>query len=90
MKTTRSQKYQKLIQISSAMPKLSLAGLDQFFKPEEMPEIEPTPMGRHRLLQAFRGKFGAGFRNKRGVSKVLKEFDEQTTFIRSALKAGGI
>jgi hypothetical protein len=90
MKQTKSQKMQRLLQISATAPRINLPGLGSHFSPEEMPELEPTPMGRHRLLQAFRGKYGASFRNKRGVSKILKEFDEQTTFIRDALRAGGV
>jgi hypothetical protein len=69
------------------IPKMDLSGLHNFFRQEEMPLIEPTPIGRHRLLQAFRNKFGESYRNKQGVMQVIQDFDRQRDFIIQGLKA---
>lgn len=70
-----------------AAPKLELQGLEAFFKPEEMPEIDASPLGRHRLLQSLRNKYGESYRNKRGIIKLIKDFDDKRDFIVKALKA---
>jgi hypothetical protein len=70
-----------------AAPSVQLQGLEVFFKPDEMPELDASPIGRHRLLQAFRNKYGETYRNKKGVSKIIKDFDDQRDFIIKALKA---
>ena len=90
MKQTKHQKMQRFMQISATAPKIELQGLESHFKPEEMPEVDPSPMGRHRLLQAFRSKYGLSYRNRRGVTKLIRMFDEQSEFIKKALKAGGV
>ena len=64
------------------LPKVDIVGLEKFFKPEEMPLVDASPIGRHRLLQALRKKFGASFRNIRGVSSMLKEYDNQVKAIK--------
>lgn len=69
------------------IPQMDLSGLKNFFRPEEMPAIEPTPIGRHRLLQAFRNKFGESYRNRQGVIQVIQDFDKQRDFIIQGLKA---
>lgn len=70
------------------IPEVKVQGLENFFKPDEMPALEPTPLGRHRLIQAFRNKYGESFRNRRGVSGAIKDFDEQVNLIKKTLELG--
>lgn len=70
-----------------AAPKLELSDLSKFFKEEEMPSVDVTPIGRHRLLQALRNKYGETYRNKPGISKMLKDYDSQRDFFIKAMKA---
>lgn len=44
---------------------------------ERMPNLEFSPVGKLRLTNAFRNRFGADYVNLPGVSDVMKEFDEQ-------------
>ena len=69
------------------LPQIDLSGMEKFFKPEEMPLVDASPVGRHRLLQALRNKFGASFRNVRGVSSMLKDYDSQVKMIKNLYKA---
>jgi len=68
------------------LPSVDLGDISNFFRPEEMPLIDASPIGRHRLLQALRNKFGASFRNIRGVSSMLKEYDIQVKAIKDLYK----
>lgn len=85
------QKTAKMIQKISAMgaaPKVDGSRWQKFFKPEEMPAVDATPIGRHRLVQAFKNKYGETFRNKPGVAEAIKDFDDQAEFIKKAIKLG--
>lgn len=86
MKRSPNASREKILKILSA-PKMELKDLSLFFKEDEMPEIEPTPLGRYRLLQSLRNKFGDSYRNKKGVMRLIKEFDDQRDFIVKGLKA---
>jgi len=44
---------------------------------EKMPEMEFNAVGKMRLLKALRNRFGQGFRNLPGVTKILKDFDQE-------------
>lgn len=59
--------------------KASLEGLSDLpaVLGEKMPEMEFSAVGRMRLLKALRNRFGEGFRNLPGVSKVLSDFDSE-------------
>lgn len=70
----------------SILPNVELPILGRFFKPEEMPLVDASPIGRHRLIQALRGKYGPAFRNVRGVSEAIKEYDNQVEHIRKLYK----
>jgi hypothetical protein len=86
MKRTKTNSSELLKRIMAA-PQMELADLSKFFKEEEMPTVDVTPIGRHRLLQAFRNKYGETYRNKRGVSKILRDYDDQRDFFLKAMKA---
>jgi len=86
MKRSPNASREKILKILSA-PKMELKDLSLFFKEDEMPEIDPTPLGRYRLLQGLRNKFGDSYRNKKGVMRLIKDFDDQRDFIVKGLKA---
>ena len=88
MKRSPNASREKILKILSA-PKMELKDLSLFFKEDEMPEIDPTPLGRYRLLQGLRNKFGDSYRNKKGVMRLIKDFDDQRDFIVKGLKARG-
>jgi hypothetical protein len=45
---------------------------------ERMPKLEFSPVGRLRLTQALRQRFGDNYRNLPGIEHILKEFDKET------------
>ncbi len=47
---------------------------------ERMPKLEFHPVGRMRLTQALRQRFGDSYRNIPGVDDILKEFDKEAQF----------
>lgn len=42
---------------------------------EKMPKIPLNGVGRVRLIQALKNRFGVGYRNLPGISDMLKDFD---------------
>lgn len=85
MKKNRLLTAKKILKMGP-MPPIELKDLGKFFKPEEAPQLEPTPLGRHRLIQALRMKYGESFRNKSGVSSLIKDFDEQVKIRKGAIE----
>lgn len=59
--------------------KLSLDDLPELLG-ERMPKLEFNPLGRLRLNQALRGRFGDGYANLPGISDIIKEFDAEAKF----------
>lgn len=57
---------------------------------DEMPELSPTPLGRLRLVNALRSKFGPGFRNHPSASKALSHFDSERSYFEKLRQARGI
>ena len=60
---------------------------------EGMPKIEFSRVGRFRLINALKQRFGQGFRNLPGVSDIIEDFDEKVAFEQTIekmkkLKAG--
>ena len=86
MKQTKHSSRENILKILAA-PKIELPDLKNFLREDEMPALEPTPLGRYRLIQSLRNKYGPSYRNKRGVMKLLRDFDKQREFIVSVLKA---
>lgn len=87
MNSQKKKMIQKLAQFGQ-IPKIDTSLVGRFFKPEEMPAIDPTPLGRHRLVQALRNKYGETYRNKPGVVQAIKDFDEQADIIKKTIKLG--
>lgn len=44
---------------------------------EGMPKLEFHALGRVRLMQALKRRFGAGYRNIPGISGVMDKFDRE-------------
>lgn len=86
MKIKTKQNVMEKAKKISLLPRVELPILDRFFKPEEMPLLDASPIGRHRLIQSLRGKYGPTFRNVRGVSEAIKEYDIQVEHIRKLYK----
>ena len=85
MRSTKHLAIDKIAKIKS-LPGLDLPSLSKFFKDGEEPLVDATPIGRHRLVQALRNKFGASYRNIRGVSDLIKEYDVQVKAIKDLYK----
>lgn len=47
---------------------------------ERMPKLEFSPVGRLRLTNALRNRFGDNYRSLAGIDDVIKEFDEEVKF----------
>jgi len=58
-----------------AGPRISLENLGDVLG-EKMPRLPKNRVGRMRLIQALKNRFGAGFRNLPGVQDVMSEFDD--------------
>lgn len=82
---TKNTQFEK-IQRVSVLPRVQMSTLESHFKPEEMPLVDASPLGRHRLIQAFRNKYGPSFRNVRGVAQAIKEYDIQVDSIKKLYK----
>lgn len=61
---------------AGAVKKISLASLPEVLG-EKMPRIPLNKVGKVRLIQALRNRYGAGYRNLPGVSDMMAEFDEE-------------
>lgn len=56
---------------------------------EKMPELPVNRVGRYRLTQALKLRFGPGFRNIPGIKNILSQFDAKIAdenVIRTNLK----
>jgi hypothetical protein len=47
---------------------------------EKTPDLPRNNVGRFRLTQALKQRFGEGFRNIPGVRNIIKDFDEEMRF----------
>ena len=59
----------------NAGPKISLDNLHEVLG-EKMPRLPKNRVGRMRLIQALKNRFGSGFRNLPGVQEVMTDFDQ--------------
>lgn len=55
---------------------LSLEDLPEILG-EKMPEMPLNRVGKYRLLNALKNRFGAGYRNVPMVSGIIKEFEQK-------------
>lgn len=49
---------------------------------DDTPELSPTPLGRHRLVNSLAKKYGASWRNHPQAKNVVHDFDVQHDFHR--------
>lgn len=47
---------------------------------ERMPKLEFNPIGRLRLTNALRNRFGNEYHNLPGIGDIMKEFDHESAF----------
>jgi len=59
--------------------KLSLDDLSTILG-ERMPKLEFSPVGRLRLTNALRLRFGDQYRNLPGITDIIKDFDKEAAF----------
>lgn len=57
---------------------------------EDMPDISPTPLGRLRLLNALKAKFGANYRNIPGAAEALSHFSDEMRYFEALRKVKGV
>ena len=55
---------------------MSLNDLDDILG-EKKPELPRNKVGRYRLMQSLRNRFGNGYRNIPGVKNLIAEFDDE-------------
>lgn len=72
--------------------KMSLEDLPKVLG-EQMPKLEFNPVGRLRLQNALKQRYGANYRNLPGVSDILNHFDSEAkanlVFHQLKIKLGG-
>jgi len=59
--------------------KLSLGDLGDLLG-EKMPKLEYNAVGRMRLTNALRNRFGDGYKSLPGIEEIMKEFDDEARF----------
>lgn len=64
---------------SSLGDDLSLSDLPALLG-DALPEMPYNAVGKHRLINALRNRFGSGFRNIPGVKSIIKDFDDTVSF----------
>jgi len=57
---------------------------------EGLPEIDFDRVGRVRLINALKQRFGVGFRNLPGVKDIIKDFDDRSDFEQELARMKGI
>jgi hypothetical protein len=69
-------------------PKMDMAPFHEVFG-DQTPHIEPTPIGRYRLVNALKGRFGDSYRSYPTAIKLLNHFDSQYDLMRRQRKIRG-
>lgn len=64
---------------SAKSRKLGLDDLPEILG-EKMPDIKHNPIGRMRLINALKNRFGSNWRTLPGVNDIIKEFDKEAAF----------
>lgn len=67
----------------AGLPQMSISGLEQHFKPEQMPAVDASPLGRYRLVESLKNRYGPMFRNVMGVSGIIGDYDNQAGAIKN-------
>jgi hypothetical protein len=69
-------------------PKMNLAPIKEVLG-EDIPDITPTPLGRYRLVQSLKAKFGENYRNIPSARKVMDHFDSEHDYFSKLRKIQG-
>lgn len=56
---------------------------------DDTPNIVPSPIGRYRLVQALRSKYGDNYRSSTKALDLLNHFDSQYDLIKKRNKLSG-
>ena len=72
-----------------ATQKITLANLPEILG-EKMPRLPLNRVGKVRLIQALKNRYGTGYRNLPGISDVLKEFDTASDHDETLAQIGKI
>lgn len=64
---------------SAGSRKLGLDDLHELLG-ERMPDLKFTPVGRMRLANALRNRFGESYRQLPGIDSIMAEFDDHARF----------
>jgi len=62
---------------TGATQKITLANLPEILG-EKMPRLPLNRVGKVRLIQALKNRYGGSYRNLPGVSELLHEFETET------------
>lgn len=74
--------------MSKAFTEIDMVPIQRAFeRPEELPEIYPGPVGRIRLVEALRGRYGDNYRIIKVARDALKHFDDETAQVKGYLEA---
>lgn len=56
---------------------ITLDNLHEFLGVDKTPDMPRNAVGRHRLIQALRGRYGDQFRNVKMLKKLVDDFDAE-------------
>jgi len=57
---------------------------------DEHPELTPTALGRYRLVQSLRHRFGENWKNIAKARKAIEHFDKELDYFRRLRKIRGV
>lgn len=79
----------KKLQALATVPEMDLKPIHAVLG-EDTPAISPTPLGRMRLLNALKAKFGANYRNIPQASKALDHFASEMRYFDTLRNVKGV
>lgn len=69
-------------------PKMNLGPIKDVLG-DDIPDITPTPLGRHRLVSALKNKFGENYRNVAKSRVALDHFDREHDYFQNLRRIQG-
>ncbi len=79
MKLTRTQ-LDKL-----RIPKMEMGPIKAALGPDA-PKIDPTTVGRYRLVSSLKNKYGSTYKNHPEAQRALQHFDTEKAYFHSLVK----
>ncbi len=83
MKTPHLAK--KMMGKLSSIPKMDTKPIQKALG-DKMPQIDPTPLGRFRLVSALKNQFGSSYKNHPVAASALSHFDSEAHFFQTLIK----